>query len=682
MPKGIPYIVGNEAAERFSYYGMRTILVIFMTKYLLDSEGNPDVMTGEQANVWFHTFTMAVYFFPFLGAILADAFLGKYRTILSLSVVYVLGHAVLAIADTSIGASIVEPRTSLAIGLGLIAFGSGGIKPCVSAHVGDQFGKSNAPLLERVFQWFYFSINLGSTISTLLTPWLLAEFGPHIAFGIPGILMFLATVVFWMGRKVFIHIPPGGTTFLKETFSKTGLATLGKLAIIYVFLFPFWALFDQTGSSWVLQAERMDRHLGIEWLSSQIQATNPILVMILIPIFGYGIYPAINKFFPLTPIRKIAIGLFVTVPSFLIIAYAEMLIQDGGFPSIGWQLLAYLVITAAEVMVSITALEFSYTQAPKTMKSVVMATFFFSIVVGNFAVALTNQLIQNPQPSFVADAPGLYTVELAANDGTDRVVERGTIEVVREKEEAPATPPADKPPSAEAGQIVAVAPGTEVRLYASADDGDARGDSAYAWAFESKPAGSRIEDDDLRDAHTRNPTFTPDVAGEYVLEFRYRVGDQAASDTVTIHATTENMPPVVAVSLPEVVELSDEPIALDGSSTFDPNGDTLRYYWRFVDVPAASELSDDDLIGRHYPTATSTMDGPDYFLFFAGLMFLCALLFIPVGYFYKEKTYIQDEDDGAAAPAADVAVETPGHDGDDDDGGNDGGNDDEPRARG
>ena len=206
MPKGIPYIVTNEAAERFSFYGMKGILVIFMTKYMMDSSGNLDVMNDEQARQWYHTFTSAVYFFPILGALIADTLLGKYRTIMWLSVVYCFGHFALALDET---------RTGLFIGLSLIAIGSGGIKPCVSAHVGDQFGKTNANLLEKVFGWFYFSINLGAFISTLLTPWLLANYGPGWAFGIPGVLMALATLFFWMGRNVFIHIPAGGMDFIR-----------------------------------------------------------------------------------------------------------------------------------------------------------------------------------------------------------------------------------------------------------------------------------------------------------------------------------------------------------------------------------------------------------------------------------------------------------------------------------
>ena len=398
MPKGIPYIVSNEAAERFSFYGMKCILVIFMTKYLMDSQGNTDFMGEEEATGYYHLFTTAVYLTPLLGALLADAFLGKYKTILLLSIVYCAGHLTLALDETRFG---------LAMGLGLIALGSGGIKPCVSAHVGDQFGKSNANLLEKVFGWFYFSINLGAFISTLLTPWLLDVYGPHIAFGIPGILMALATVFFWMGRKVFIHIPPGGTAFLKETFSKEGLGSVARLFIIYGFVAMFWALFDQTGSKWVLQAENMDRNfLGTEWLSSQIQAINPIMIMVFIPIFNGiktikwpGLYSLISRAWALTPLRKIGIGFFLTVPAFLIPAWIELQIEAGHSVNIAWQLLAYVMLTAAEVFVSITCLEFSYTQAPKKMKSLIMALFLMSVALGNVFVAAVNFFILNDDGS-------------------------------------------------------------------------------------------------------------------------------------------------------------------------------------------------------------------------------------------------------------------------------------------
>ncbi len=409
MPPGIPYIVANEAAERYSFYGMRAILVIFMTKYLMNAEGQLDVMTDEQAKTWFHVFVMAVYSFPILGSILSDAFLGKYRTIMALSIVYCLGHLTLAIDDSRVG---------LGVGLALIAMGSGGIKPCVSAHVGDQFGQTNADLLPRVFGWFYFAINVGALASILFAEPLLHRFGPSVAFGVPGVLMALATLVFWMGRNKFVHIPPGGIDFVRDVFSSEGLKVLGRLAIIYAFILMFWALFDQQGSAWVLQAQRMDRHFIIDWDPSQAQWLNPALVLLFIPLFNRVIYPAFDGFWPLTPLRKISIGLFLTVPAFLLPAWLEARLDAGETVNILWQLACYIIMTAAEILISITALEFSYTQAPKRMKSVVMGVFFASVAAGNLFTAAVNFFIQNSDGTSKLDGPSYYLFFAAAMGAT------------------------------------------------------------------------------------------------------------------------------------------------------------------------------------------------------------------------------------------------------------------------
>ena len=395
MPKGIPYIIGNEAAERFSFYGMKGILVVFMTKYLHLLTDNPNIAAMNKAASieLYHNFTSWVYLTPILGALLADTLLGKYRTIISLSLVYCMGHLTLAF----MGSGGLTPEAWMMTGLALISLGSGGIKPCVSAHVGDQFGESNATWLTKVFGWFYISINVGAFISTILTPWLLEWYGPHLAFGIPGILMAIATFVFWMGRNKFIHIQPKGVGFMRETFSGEGLKTITKLAIIFSFVAVFWALFDQTGSSWVLQAEDLNRlWLGVHWLPSQIQAINPIMIVILVPIFGFGIYPMVDKIFFLTPLRKVSIGLFVMVIGFAMVSVVQQWIDQGQQPSIGWQIFAYAILTSSEVMVSITCLEFAYTQSPRNMKSVIMALFLMSVSLGNFFTAGVNSFIQIP----------------------------------------------------------------------------------------------------------------------------------------------------------------------------------------------------------------------------------------------------------------------------------------------
>ena len=401
MPHGIPYIIGNELAERFSYYGMRAILVVFMTTYLLDSNGNKDVMTDEESKVWYHLFSSANYLLPIIGAVLADALWGKYRTIIALSIVYCFGHLALAVDDTRLG---------LSLGLTMIAIGSGGIKPCVSALVGDQFTKDNNHLLAKVFNLFYLAINIGAAISMLLTPYLLRKYSASIAFGLPGILMIIATLIFWLGKNKYTTPPPVGFKKYFEKFKdKEVLQAISSLLVIYFFMAIFWSLYEQTPSSWVIQAKSslIDKHIDLnlglfefeslrfEILPDQLQFINSIFVIIFVPFFSFLLYPLISKFFPLNPLRKMSIGFFVLAISFVIIALIEAKIRNGVSVSILWQALAFAVLTAAEVLVYGTGLEFSYTQAPDSMKSFIMGLFLLSISAGNLITAAINYIIQN-----------------------------------------------------------------------------------------------------------------------------------------------------------------------------------------------------------------------------------------------------------------------------------------------
>ncbi|MFG0245259.1 MAG: POT family MFS transporter [Phycisphaerales bacterium JB052] len=447
FPRGVPFIIGNELAERFSFYGMKGILVIFMTTYLLGPDGEAQNMNREEAMSVYHLFTMSAYFFPMIGALIADIFLGKYRTILWLSLLYCVGHGSLAMMDIAPHTMGWGMKPFLFAGLFLIAMGSGAIKPCVSAHVGDQFGTGNKHMLTKIFNWFYFSINIGAASSMILTPiFLEAEWGgPWLAFGVPGVLMALATLLFWMGRHVFVHVPPAGLeSFMEETFSEDGKRAIFNLIPLFMIFVPvFWAIFDQTGSSWVLQTEQMNRDfLGKTWLPSQVQAVNPILILIGIPIFTYVVYPLGDKIWKLTPLRKIGIGFVITAGAFALSAIIETWIvgrseaviaqmwaglgdaipagttmptklsemlsiaKEQGWtqteiapylvdmPSIGWQFLAYIIMTAGEILVSIVCLEFAYTQSPKKMKSFIMGVYMLGISLGNFYVAGVNLIME------------------------------------------------------------------------------------------------------------------------------------------------------------------------------------------------------------------------------------------------------------------------------------------------
>jgi POT family proton-dependent oligopeptide transporter len=444
FPKGIPYIVGNEICERFSFYGMKAILVVFITDILLKSE--------RDAKTIYHLFIQAAYFLPLLGAFLADRFWGKYRTIMILSVVYCLGHLTLAIWENESG---------LYWGLALIALGAGGIKPCVSAHVGDQFDETNQTLLDRIFSIFYFSINFGAFFSSLLTPWVLKHYGAQWAFGIPGLLMGLATLVFWMGRHRFISVPPTGkegpagylTVSLyalknrrnrpagkdwleaaRDRYSEAEVeAVRAANGIFKVFatVTIFWSLFDQQGSSWTLQAKRMDLTVwGMQFEASQVQAINPILVMLLIPVFSYGIYPAFEKLgIRVTALRKMSVGMVLAAISFVIIGLIQVAIDQGQTPSILWQVLAYAIITCSEVMVSITGLEFAYTQAPRAMKSTIMSFWLLTVAGGNFLAAVVSQLNRFSGPGEFFGYAGLMgLVSIVFVWGAMRYRERNFIE--------------------------------------------------------------------------------------------------------------------------------------------------------------------------------------------------------------------------------------------------------------
>ncbi len=388
MPPSVPYILVNEGAERFAFYGMSSILVVFMTNYLLGPHGALKVMPDESAKAWFHWFTAAVYFMSIVGAVISDIWLGKFKTILWFNIVYCVGLFFLTFDHTRLG---------LAAGLILIAMGSGIVKPCVSANVGDQFGPSNKHLIEKCYSWFYLSINVGAAISMWWCPILLEKHGPGVGFGVPAGFMVLATLAYWLGGRKMVDIPPAGPKAWAEIFDREQSISLAKIAIIFLFLSMFFALYYQSQSAWVLQAEKMElKWLGITWLPAQMQAANSVLVVVMIPLFAYVVYPAINKLWPLTLLRKMEIGMFVTAASFLVPIWIETQIQQGGRPSIGWQVVAYVFLTAAELMVSITSLEFAYTQAPNKMKSLIQALNLLSISLGNIIAAVVNVVIENP----------------------------------------------------------------------------------------------------------------------------------------------------------------------------------------------------------------------------------------------------------------------------------------------
>ena len=470
LPRQIPYIIGNEACERFSFYGMRNILVPFLVGSVLLSY-LPEAEREGMAKEVFHSFVIGVYFFPLLGGWLSDRFFGKYHTILWLSLLYCAGHACLALFEGH--------GTGFYTGLFLIALGSGGIKPLVSSFVGDQFDQSNKHLAKVVYDAFYWTINFGSFFASLLMPRILSAYGPAIAFGIPGVLMFIATIIFWMGRHKYTNVPPAPRdpdSFMSVTMTAlrggargdkgfgTAVAASGvllavalligwgispawwpekfgfvisfclalgavlalggigtalqlerargahpdaavdgvravlRILIVFAIVSPFWSLFDQKASTWVLQGKSMlvphEMWWWPSWLvkeAAQMQALNPLLVMLLIPFNNLVLYPLLTKMgFRVTALRRMGFGIGFSGLAWVFAGIIQLWIDGGDPVSLAWQIAPYALLTFGEVLVSATGLEFAYSQSPPAMKGVIMSFWMLSVTFGNVWVLLTN----------------------------------------------------------------------------------------------------------------------------------------------------------------------------------------------------------------------------------------------------------------------------------------------------
>lgn len=577
MPRGIPYIISNEAAERFSFYGMKAALAVFLANYLEVLGG--ESMSETKATAYVSFFTSAVYVTPLIGALIADIFFGKYRTIITLSIVYCLGH--LCLAFMGINGAV---ELWLLAGLGLIAIGAGGIKPCVSAHVGDQFGKNNQHLLTKAFNIFYFSINFGAIISNILIPWLLKWYGPHIAFGVPGVLMALATVVFWMGRHQFIHVPANAQEFKQETLSREGLLTIAKLIPLFAFVAVFWCLFDQTATTLVFQAENMDLNLlGFEILPSQIQAANPFLILILIPLFTWVIYPLVNRYIPLTPLRKVGTGLFLMVISFAVISFIQEAIDRGESPTVVWQLLAYLIFTTAEILISIVCLEFAYTQSPRKMKSFIMSIFLVSVAAGNSLTGIISNYIQIPEIQLQENETHAgFDGVLGTKD--DLILKKDTIESA-------------------AQPLLRQSASTILHIYGTTDKFPHTASANKALSGIQDPWGHNLRYTLLSASSARISSRGPDgIAG-----------------------TKWDLGVIIEVNENEDIETN-----------------TWLYKQKLRLGMVGQEAFTSPIDIAYYAGGQTKLEGAAYFWFFTKFMLITAVIFIPFSIFYQPKTYLQE----------------------------------------
>ncbi|XP_058600270.1 solute carrier family 15 member 1 [Neofelis nebulosa] len=368
-PLSIFFIVVNEFCERFSYYGMRALLILYFRRFI----GWDDNLS----TAIYHTFVALCYLTPILGALIADSWLGKFKTIVSLSIVYTIGQAVISVSSINdltdfdhdgIPDNLPTHVALSMIGLALIALGTGGIKPCVSAFGGDQFEEGQEKQRNRFFSIFYLAINAGSLLSTIITPMLrVQQCGIHskqacypLAFGVPAALMAVALIVFVIGSGMYKKFQPQGNVMAKvvkcigfalknrfkhrsKEFPKrehwldwakekyderliSQIKMVTRVMFLYIPLPMFWALFDQQGSRWTLQATAMSGKIGLlEIQPDQMQTVNAILIVIMVPIVDAVIYPLIAKCgFNFTSLKKMTVGMFLASMAFVVAAIVQV----------------------------------------------------------------------------------------------------------------------------------------------------------------------------------------------------------------------------------------------------------------------------------------------------------------------------------------------------------------------
>jgi POT family proton-dependent oligopeptide transporter len=477
VPTGHPpafwFIFWGEFAERCSYYGMRAILPLYLTSALLF----PD----EKMTPIYSYFKSACYFLPLLGGYLADRFFGKYWTIVGFSVPYVLGHFILGI----------QTELALFIALALLAGGSGVIKPNISTLMGktyDQKRPGQKALLTSAFLWFYFSINVGATLSlwglpkmrdhfidtylarydlkqeainkkddTAAKAWFATFDGTRkvitqeeadelklqarryaypLAFQVPAWLMVAALGAFAFGKRFYAVETIGRNQVVSPEESAERWRVLGRLAGVFGLIVFFWVAYEQNDNLWTLfardhiaerftdpstgrEVETCVLRLGswqTEYPPDGFQFINSLLIIILVPLFGYmwrTIDPTGKRFPPAT---KIFWGFLWTAAASGVMALAAFQAAGGEKVSAWWMVLGYFVLTIGEILLYGTGLELSYTAAPANMKGFVTACFLVTNTLGNLINTQLSPLYQKtiPEGKFFAMTGGIVVVAAIA----------------------------------------------------------------------------------------------------------------------------------------------------------------------------------------------------------------------------------------------------------------------------
>ncbi len=377
QPKALYLLFFAEMWERFSFYGMRVLLFLFMTKHFMWDTAFSGQVYG--------SYTGLVYLTPMLGGYLADRYLGAKKAILLGGILMMFGHFILAF----------ETEFTFFIALALIIFGNGFFKPNISTLVGKLYEKNDSRR-DSGFTIFYMGINLGAMLATLICGYLGEKVGWGYGFGVAGIGMLIGLIIFQIGQKRLlanIGNPPTKLQKIEKTKTKKTLTTTEKQHVLVIFIMAFftiffWGAFEQAGSSLTLFADReVDR--VISFLNWEIPTTffislNPIFILLLAPLFSI-LWMKLSKIGkePTTPI-KFVIGLMLLASGFVVVAFGAKESLETGSANYMYLVVAYLLHTLGELCISPVGLSMVTKLAPIKFASLLMGVWMGAVFLANF----------------------------------------------------------------------------------------------------------------------------------------------------------------------------------------------------------------------------------------------------------------------------------------------------------
>ncbi len=383
-PRGLSTLFFTEMWERFSYYGMRALLILYMTAAAANGGLGFDTQHAASVYGWY---TFGVYALAIPGGWIADRFLGQYRSVLIGGIIIALGQFSLAL----------RPLPFFFGGLVLIAVGTGLLKPNISTMVGSLYEPADERR-DAGFSLFYMGINLGAMIAPLIVGTLGQRVDWHLGFAVGGVGMTLGLAQYVLGRQRLnpalqrlARAPKpgprerGSSTHLAGGFSREEWKRIAAIGVFFVFSTLFWGAFEQAGSSLNLFADRHTRLavLGLSFPSTWFQSLNSLFIIAFAPVFAW-LWVALGKRQrePSSP-AKFGWGLLLVGLGFLLLVPAAAFAQHGVRVSPAWLVGVYLLHTFGELCLSPVGLSLVTKLAPQRIAGLMMGVWFLSIASGN-----------------------------------------------------------------------------------------------------------------------------------------------------------------------------------------------------------------------------------------------------------------------------------------------------------